>query len=131
VIIVAGSMELDPDQRDAFVTSRGDAMRRSRAEPGCLEYTFAPDPLEPGRVILVERWESQEALEAHVAAMRARSDPASGDAVSGEVVAPRSSSITVYDVTGERSLQGPASGPPSGESGERLDISSPAGGTSA
>jgi quinol monooxygenase YgiN len=69
-------------------------MRNSRAEDGCLEYTFAADPLEPGRVILFERWESQAALDAHLAALP-----------STRTIEPRSTSITLYDVAGERRLR--------------------------
>ena len=49
-------------------------MRTSRGEDGCLEYTFAADPLEADRVILFERWESQAALDAHLAALAADQD---------------------------------------------------------
>ena len=40
---------------------------RRRDEAGCLEYTFAADPLEADRVVLFERWASQDALDAHLA----------------------------------------------------------------
>ena len=73
-------------------------MRNSRAEAGCLEYTFAADPIDPSRVVLFERWESQEALDAHLAAIRAT--PRSPV----DEVDPISSSIFIYDVTGERRL---------------------------
>jgi quinol monooxygenase YgiN len=69
-------------------------MRTSRAEDGCLEYTFAADPLEPGRVILFERWENQAALDAHLAAISAATE-----------VTPRSVEVNLYEVTGERSLR--------------------------
>src|SRR5262245_29776663 len=69
VIIVGGRFEVDPAERDAFVAECHDLMRTSRSEDGCLEYTFAVDPLEPGNVILFERWESQAALDAHLAAL--------------------------------------------------------------
>ena len=69
-------------------------MRTSRGEDGCLEYTFAADPLEPGRVVLFERWESQAALDVHLAAIR-----------STTTVTPRSASVTLYDVAGERPLR--------------------------
>jgi quinol monooxygenase YgiN len=70
VIIVAGRFEVDPANRDAFLSGREDGMRRSRQEPGCIDYVFSPDPIEPGRVHLFERWETKEALAAHLAAMR-------------------------------------------------------------
>ena len=69
-VLVTGTFELAPEDRDAFLAGRADGMRRSRAEDGCIAYVFAADPLEPGRVILFEEWESEEALGAHAAAMR-------------------------------------------------------------
>ena len=100
MVIVAGVFEVDPEQRDAFLAGRFDRMRTSRAEQGCLEYTFSADPLVPGRVLLYERWASQDDLDAHLAVPPAT--PASPDA---EVV-PTSVSIVVYDVTRERPLGG-------------------------
>jgi len=98
VIIVGGEFEVDPDERDRFLADRHDVMRRSRNESGCLEYTFSADPLDPGRVLLYERWESQEALDAHLSALRA------GPPSSGTDVTPRAASITLYDVAGQRAL---------------------------
>ena len=34
-------------------------------EPGCLVYTIAADPANPGRISIVELWESAETLDAH------------------------------------------------------------------
>jgi quinol monooxygenase YgiN len=73
-------------------------MRTSRAQQGCLDYTFAPDPLEPKRILLFERWDSQEALDAHLAAAR------QAPQASARGITPRSVSVRVYDVAGERSL---------------------------
>ena len=70
MLIVAGSFTVEPSLRDEFIGSRLDAMRASRAEPGCLEYVFGADPIDPGRVVLFERWESKEALAVHLAAMK-------------------------------------------------------------
>jgi quinol monooxygenase YgiN len=93
VIIVNGTFEVDPDERDAFLAERGERMRTSRAEAGCLEYTFAADPLQPERVVLFERWASQADLDAHLA----------GPSPATQIAA-RRYSITLYDVTGEREL---------------------------
>jgi quinol monooxygenase YgiN len=70
VIIVAGHFVVDPDQRDEFLRSRAEVMLRSRSEAGCITYAFSPDPLDPGRVLLFERWESKAALADHLAALR-------------------------------------------------------------
>ena len=94
MVIVGGEFEVDPAQRDAFLAEREAMVRTSRAEDGCLEYTYAADPLADDRVILFERWESQAALDAHLAAISGSSS-----------LAPRSASITIYDVAGERRLR--------------------------
>jgi quinol monooxygenase YgiN len=94
VIIVGGRFEVDPAQRDAFIAERLGVMRASRDEEGCLEYTFAADPLEAAGVILFERWESQAALDAHLAAL-----------VRNTTITPQWSSVKIYDVAGERRLE--------------------------
>jgi quinol monooxygenase YgiN len=97
VVIVVGTFEVEPDQREEFLASRHDSMRKSRAEPGCLEYTFSADPIDPSRVLLVERWESQEMLGVHLSGQRPPQSPSTD-------VVPKTVAVTVYDVTGERSL---------------------------
>ena len=96
MVIVGGSFELEPTERDEFLASRVDMMRASRAEPGCIEYTFSADPVDPRRVVLFERWESQDELDAHLANLGVRDSPRG--------VAPLTSSIVIYDVVGERRL---------------------------
>ncbi len=71
MVIVGGTFEVDPGKREQFLAGRLEMMHRSRNETGCLEYTFSADPIDPGRVLLFERWTSQEALDAHIAALRA------------------------------------------------------------
>ena len=100
MVIVGGSFEVDPNDREQFITSRHELMRASRAEDGCIEYTFGADPIVPGRVVLFERWESQAALDAHIAALRA------GPRSPRDDVPTITSSIIIYDVSGERPLGG-------------------------
>lgn len=102
MLIVGGVFEVDPEQRDAFLASRVEAMQRSRAEAGNQEYVLAADPVEPSRVILFEIWDDQASLDAHLAAMRT-DVPAAPPA--GEVPAPRSAAIQIYDVSGTRNLR--------------------------
>lgn len=99
MVIVAGVFTMDPNKREAFLAGRMDLMRVSRAEKGCIEYTFAADPLDPGRVVLFEKWETQEDLDAHLAAIPAPASDAPPH------VEPTSSSIVIYDVAGERPLR--------------------------
>jgi quinol monooxygenase YgiN len=97
MVIVIGTFVVDPDRRDAFIAERHDRMRTSRGEAGCLEYTFAADPLDPGRVLLTERWADQAALDAHLAAPPPPGAPK-------PALTPNEASIVVYDVAGERTL---------------------------
>ncbi len=99
MVIVGGTFEVDPNERESFLASRHDMMRASRDEPGCLEYTFAADPIDPSRVVLFERWASQEALDVHLSGLRA--GPRLSDSP-----APIASSIFIYDVSSERRLGG-------------------------
>ena len=96
MIVGVGSFEVDPSEREKFLESYVETMRISRGEEGCTEYTFAADPLEPGRVVLVEKWENQETLDAHLAALRERNagSPGSG-------VVPTSASLILYETASE------------------------------
>jgi quinol monooxygenase YgiN len=92
VIIVAGHFVVDPAQRDEFLASRADVTRTSRSEAGCITYAFSPDPLDPGRVLLFERWESKAALADHLAALRERPRPEGGVEV-------RESEVQQYEIS--------------------------------
>ena len=64
-IIVAGTVDVDPAQRDAALEAARGPMERTRAQKGCMDYNWSPDPLTPGRIYVFERWESQDDLAAH------------------------------------------------------------------
>lgn len=65
MILVAGSFRLPPaslaEGRAALIR----VIEATRAEPGCLDYAYAEDVLEPGLFRVSERWESREALAVH------------------------------------------------------------------
>jgi quinol monooxygenase YgiN len=66
VIAIIGHIDVDPADRDRLVASTVDLQRSTREdEPGCLNYTMAADPVDPGRISIVELWESAAALDAH------------------------------------------------------------------
>ena len=97
MVIVGGTFEVQDGSREQFLAERFGLMRRSRAEHGCLEYTFSADPLSPSRVVLFEIWATREDLDAHLAAGRAA--PATGPTVIAIT-----SAITTYDVAGTAPL---------------------------
>jgi quinol monooxygenase YgiN len=97
--MVAGTFEVEPDQREEYLAARHDIMRKSRGEPGCIEFMFSADPIDPSRVILFELWESQSALDTHRSAMRTDQTP-----IPQTNVKAKTASIMIYDVTGPRPL---------------------------
>ncbi len=66
-----------PGERAAVLTAFHDVIPAVRAEPGCIEYAPAVDatgledmqaPLGPDTFVVIEKWESADALRAHSAA---------------------------------------------------------------
>lgn len=64
MIIVAGHLQVDPAERDAYVAGCRPVVEAARIAPGCLDFTITADPVDPGRVNVYERWESGETVEA-------------------------------------------------------------------
>jgi len=95
-MIVQGVFVVDPEDRDRFIEASIEGMRASRAEEGCVEYVFAADPLEPGRVVLSERWASMELLRQHLDRLASR--PA------GNRPKPKSAKIVMYEVASATKL---------------------------
>ncbi len=62
MLIVAGYLEVSPGVRDAYLVAAAEATRRARDAPGCLEFVQAADPLVADRVVVYERWVSEEQL---------------------------------------------------------------------
>jgi quinol monooxygenase YgiN len=61
VVLLAKDAADAPRLRDLL----GTAMRSSRTEPGCLRFDVYHSEAEPRRFLLVEHWESPEALDRH------------------------------------------------------------------
>src|SRR4029453_16368382 len=65
MIAIIGHIDVDPAARDRLVGSTAELQAAARDEPGCVVYTMSADPVRPGRITIVELWESAEALDAH------------------------------------------------------------------
>lgn len=63
MIIVAGYLHLDPDERASYLDGCIDVARVARSAEGCIDFHLSPDPIEPGRINIFEQWESVEAAE--------------------------------------------------------------------
>ena len=95
MIIVAGHITVEPQQRDAYLAANVSVVERARATAGCFDYAISADLIEHGRVNLFERWELQAAL-----------DTARGNSPSNEqfVAAMLSVSVEEYDIADMRPL---------------------------
>ena len=40
-------------------------IKASRSEPGCIEYHYGPDMQDPNAFLVIEKWDSWDALDAH------------------------------------------------------------------
>jgi len=71
MLIIAGTITVEPADRDRFLESRRETVAKARAMKGCLEYAFSADAVDAACVRLFERWESQDNVDAWLAAHRA------------------------------------------------------------
>jgi len=94
VVIVAGHIVVNPEQRDDYLAGCVEVVRQARRAPGCLDFSLSADLLEPGRVNIYERWESQAAVETFRG-----SGPS--DEQGAAIVA---ASVSEYDIGDERTL---------------------------
>ena len=63
MVIVAGHITVEPQQRESYLAGCVSVVERARGAAGCLDFAITADPIDPGRVNVFERWESQAALE--------------------------------------------------------------------
>lgn len=65
MIIVAGSVRVDPAKREAARAIMEKTITASRAEDGCIDYAYSVDVLDPGLVRVWEVWRDRETLQRH------------------------------------------------------------------
>lgn len=63
-IIVAGHLRVDPLRRDEYLEGCREVVVAARGAPGCIDFHLSPDPIEPDRINVFERWEEVENVEA-------------------------------------------------------------------
>lgn len=85
---------VDPPRRDDYLARSIEAVRQAREAPGCLDFAMNADLVDPGRINILERWTSTEAVEAF-----------RGQGPAGEQADDiRSGDVREYDVAHERRL---------------------------
>jgi quinol monooxygenase YgiN len=65
MIIVAGTIRVPPENMEALRPYALRVIEATRAEAGCMAYSFAEDLVEPGLIRIYEIWESRAHLDAH------------------------------------------------------------------
>jgi quinol monooxygenase YgiN len=97
MIVVQGVFRVREADREQYLTESAETQRISRAEPGCLEYVVAADPVDAARVVLSERWASRAELDAHIEALVARRAAAAAEGATP--VAPLSREIAFFEAS--------------------------------
>jgi quinol monooxygenase YgiN len=64
MMIIAGHLLVDPADRDAYVADCEKVVEAARRASGCLDFVLTADTLDPARVNIYERWESDDQLQA-------------------------------------------------------------------
>ena len=65
--LIAGTIEIDADTRDAALAEAAALMAETRSQPGCAHYVWSADPTSSTRVYVYENWATTEDLAAHLA----------------------------------------------------------------
>lgn len=94
MVIVAGHLIVNPDQRVSYLAGCKDVVEQARSAPGCLDFAVTADLLDSSRVNVFELWESQADVDAF------RGNGPNDEQLSAII----SAAVVEYDVTGERSL---------------------------
>ena len=96
MVIVAGHITVEPQQRESYLAGCVSVVEQARRAAGCLDFAITADLLDPGRINIFERWESQVAVQTF------RSSGPSND----QSAAMLSASVAEYDIADVRSLFG-------------------------
>ena len=62
MLIIAGWLRVDPSARTEYLDGCTAVVTQARSAPGCLDFALTADLLDPGRINVYERWESDEQL---------------------------------------------------------------------
>src|SRR3954453_9212546 len=96
MLIVAGHITVEPQQRESYLADCVNVLEEARRAAGCLDFAISADLIDPSRINIFERWASQAAVETF-----------RGNGPSDEQgAAMRSVSVAEYDIADVRPLFG-------------------------
>lgn len=67
MILILGKVKLAPDQLDGARAAMERMVAASRAEDGCIAYSYAQDVLDPETIHVIEKWRDRDAVAFHFA----------------------------------------------------------------
>jgi quinol monooxygenase YgiN len=98
-VVIAGTFRVPPQNLAAFKPHMETMLAASRAEDGCLVYSYAVDVVDSGLIRVFEAWRDQAAIEAHMKAPHMAQWRAAWPAAgAGE------RNLTLYETAAERAL---------------------------
>lgn len=62
MLIIAGHLQVDPAERDAYVEGCTAVVEAARSAPGNLEFSLTADSVDPGQIRIYERWDDEATL---------------------------------------------------------------------
>lgn len=67
MLLIVGTIRLPPENLETARPAMRRMVEKSRAEDGCLGYSYAEDVLESGLIHVTEIWRDQASLDRHFA----------------------------------------------------------------
>ena len=64
MLIVAGHLVVDPEQRGVYLADCVNVVDRARRAAGCLDFAITADLVDTSRINVFERWDSQADVDA-------------------------------------------------------------------
>ena len=64
-IIITATFDVDPSKLDKLMKDCKPLIDGALTEEGCQDYSWTLNPYVPGRIWVMERWESEESLKKH------------------------------------------------------------------
>lgn len=98
-IVIGGTVRVPPENIETLKPHMARQLAASRAEDGCLTYSYGFDVEDPGLIRVFEVWRDQAALDAHFKAPHMATWRAAGAELG---VSDRR--LTLYEIASERAL---------------------------
>ena len=98
-VVIVGTVRVRPDRRARFDTLMSTLAEGTRAEPGCVGFSFGPEFASADGVLVQEEYADRQAVDDHQAQAYVGEYAAALPGLLAEPVAFR-----IYDVTGGRTL---------------------------